>query len=126
EASNAYAIVIQAGAILAVLGLYRARVRQMLLGAVGRDPFGAKLLLAIFVAFIPAAGLGLAADDAIEAWLFGPWTVAIAWALGGLLLLVLDKRLRLRRGGALESIELRMALIIGLSQCAALCPGVSR
>src|ERR1051325_1472289 len=59
EASEAYAICIQAGAILAVLLLYRRRVAQMVRGLTGRDPAGGRLLIAVAVAFLPAAAVGL-------------------------------------------------------------------
>lgn len=126
EAANAYAIVIQAGAIAAVLGLYRRRVAQMARGLAGREPDGARMLLAMGVAFLPAAVFGLAFDEAIEQYLFGAWPVVVAWALGGLLLLVLAPRLRGRNGLELETISWRIALVVGFAQCAALWPGVSR
>lgn len=126
EAANTYAIVIQAGAIAAVLGLYRSRVRQITLGALGRDADGTRLLLALVVAFLPAAALGFTTDETIERYLFGPWPIAAAWAVGGVLLLVIQGRFRGRAGKTLEQMELKMALIIGLAQCAALWPGVSR
>lgn len=127
EAANAYAVAIQAGAIVAVLGLYRKRVVQICLGLVGRDRDGTRLLVALALGFLPAAVLGLAFDAAIERFLFGPWPVVAAWALGGILLLVLEQRLALRREGLpVESIGPRVALLIGAAQCAALWPGVSR
>ena len=126
EASHAYAIAIQAGAILAVLGLYRVRVARMVHGALGRDTEGARLLMALGLAFLPAAVLGLTAEPAIEAYLFGAWPVVTAWAAGGVLILVVAPRLRREGGLALESVGPRVALLIGLAQCAALWPGVSR
>src|ERR1044071_8681830 len=87
EAANAYAIAIQAGAIAAVLGLYRNRVGQICLGLVGRDREGKQLLLALVLGFIPAAILGVLFDEKIERFLFGPWPVVAAWTLGGVLLL---------------------------------------
>lgn len=126
EAANAYAIVIQAGAIVAVLGLYRRRVWQMTLGVAGHDPTGARIAIALLVAFVPAAVLGLSAGDAIERYLFGPWPIALAWAVGGLLILGIAHRIHPTQGNALESITWRVALIIGIAQCAALWPGVSR
>lgn len=126
ETANAYAIVIQAGAIAAVLGLYRQRIGQMALGALGREPTGARITLGVGLAFLPAATLGLLAGDAIESYLFGPWPVAAAWAAGGVLILVIAPRIRGAEGHALESLTLRMALIVGVAQCAALWPGVSR
>lgn len=126
EAANAFAIVIQAGAILAVLGLYHARVAQMSQGIIGRDRNGARLALALIVAFIPAAVLGLAFDDAIEAYLFGPWPIVIAWSVGGLFILLAGARLERRQGLKIDEIDVKAALIIGIAQCVALWPGVSR
>lgn len=125
EAANAYAIAIQGGAIAAVLVLYRQRLAQMLRGLFGRDPAGLHLGLALLVAFVPAAIAGLALDELIEGYLFGPIPVGMAWAAGGLLMLTLSPRLQ--PGGArLDGVPLRAALIIGLCQCLALWPGVSR
>lgn len=126
EAANAYAIVIQAGAIVAVLGLYRRRVGELLLGLAGKHAAGRQLLIALAVAFVPAAVIGFLFDDAIERVLFGPWPIVVAWALGGVLLLGVGSRLRERPGIALEQLTARAALWIGLAQCAALWPGVSR
>jgi len=126
RAANAYAIVIQAGAILAVLGLYRQRVAAVALGLLGRHDAGRRLLVALVVAFVPAAVIGFLLDDPIERLLFGPWPVVAAWAAGGLLLLALGPRIQARGGQALEQLRPAAALWIGLAQCAALWPGVSR
>lgn len=126
EAANAYAIAIQAGAILAVLGLYRTRVASMAQGLAGRDPAGRGLLLALVVAFVPAAGAGLLLDDRIEALLFGMWPVVAAWTAGGILLVALSRRRLGADGMDLLALTPKAALIIGLCQCAALWPGVSR
>jgi undecaprenyl-diphosphatase len=125
-AANAYAIVIQAGAILAVLGLYRRRVGEMLLGLVGRHPAGQRLLWALLAAFVPAAVLGFLFDKPIERLLFGPWPVVVAWAAGGVLLVLVGRRLIGREGLSIERVPPRLAVLIGLAQCAALWPGVSR
>lgn len=126
EAANAYAIIIQAGAIAAVLGLYRRRLAQMVSGMAGRDPIGRRLALALVVAFVPAAVIGLLADDAIEAYLFGPWPVVAAWTAGGIVILIVAPRIRKTTGSSIESLTVRAALIVGFAQCAALWPGVSR
>jgi undecaprenyl-diphosphatase len=126
EAANAYAIVIQGGAIAAVLGLYRQRVRQMMLGLAGRDAVGRKLAGVLLLAFVPAAVIGLAAEEVIEAHLFSPWPVVAAWAAGGVVLVAIGARLHVGEGRALESMTWRIALIVGIVQCAALWPGVSR
>ena len=126
EAANAYAIVIQAGAIAAVFGLYRERIAQIARGVGGGDPAGRRIGLGLIVAFLPAAVFGLLADEAIERHLFGAWPVVAAWAAGGILILAVAPRIRPGRGNDLEALALRAALIIGVAQCAALWPGVSR
>jgi undecaprenyl-diphosphatase len=127
KAANAYAIVIQAGAILAVLGLYRTRVRQIFLGLLGRDVDGRRLAINLVIAFLPAVVAGLLLEDVIKGNLFGLWPVTAAWLVGGILLLVLDRKIpHTHTGLALESFGWRHALGVGLMQCAALWPGVSR
>jgi undecaprenyl-diphosphatase len=126
EAANSYAIAIQGGAIAAILGLYRRRLAQVARGVARRDPAGAGIARGLAVAFLPAAALGFAAGSAIERHLFGPWPIAAAWAAGGVLLLVLPARLGAGAGRPLEELTLRAAWIVGLFQCAALWPGVSR
>jgi undecaprenyl-diphosphatase len=127
KAANAYAIVIQAGAILAVLGLYRTRVRQIFLGLMGKDVDGRRLAIHLVIAFLPAVVAGLLLEDVIKGALFGLWPVTAAWLIGGILLLVLDKKIpHTHTGLTLESFGWRHALGVGLMQCAALWPGVSR
>jgi len=127
-ALKSFAIVIQLGAILAVLGLYQARVVSMLRGLVGRDAAGRRLLSNMIISFIPAAVLGLAFGGPIKERLFAPLPVAIALALGGLAIFAFEP-LRARRattGGTVEDVSPRGALLIGFSQCLALWPGTSR
>jgi undecaprenyl-diphosphatase len=126
EAANAYAVAIQAGAILAVLGLYRHRVQGMLRGVAGGDPAGFTLARALVVAFLPAAVIGFALDDLIEGWLFGTWPVVAAWAAGGFALFGIERWRRREGGLGLESLTARQALPIGLNQGVAMWPGVSR
>lgn len=123
EAADAYAICIQAGAIVAVLGLYRARIVQVLRGVAGQDDAGRRLAIRLVVAFLPAAVIGKLFEDPIDAVLFGLWPVVVAWAAGGLAILAL----RWRGGSrALDDVDLRTAVLIGLAQCLALWPGTSR
>ncbi len=130
EAADAYAICIQAGAIIAVLGLYFRRVRQMILGLFGRNPIGLRLLLAVAAGFLPAAVLALLFNKHIKEYLFGPWPVVAAWLVGGLAILFVGLRNRKKEKGAigqsLEEITWKMALVIGFAQCIAMWPGVSR
>ena len=127
DISHAYAIAIQAGAILAVLGLYRQRVGQMLRGVVGRDTAGLKLAVCVIVGFLPAAVIGAAFDKAIEARLFGVTPIIAAWTVGAVVILALSRWTTAHRDGKpLEQLDWRGALLIGLAQCIAMWPGTSR
>ena len=127
RALDAYAICIQSGAILAVLALYRHRTAQLVHGVVGRSPAGRRLLVALAVAFAPAAVTGLLAGAIVKSLLFGVVPVAVAWIAGGLFILG-TRHHPWTAGGRLdlESIGVRQASIIGLAQTAALWPGISR
>jgi undecaprenyl-diphosphatase len=126
EALATFEIAIQGGAILAVLGLYHARVAQMARGVAGRDAEGRRLLGRIVLAFLPAALLGPVLDDAIEAHLFTAGPVLLALLLGGVWMIWLDRRRDPHAGGGLEAVTVRAALGIGLFQCVAMWPGTSR
>jgi undecaprenyl-diphosphatase len=124
-ALDSFEVVVQGGAILAVLGLYSGRVRSALLGLAGRDPAGLRLVVNLAAAFLPAALVGLVLHDAITAHLFRPVPVLAALFIGGLWMIWLDRR---GAGGAGEVDDLspRQALVIGLFQCVSLWPGTSR
>lgn len=128
DAIKAYEIAIQSGAILAVLGLYRHRFATMVEGATGRSADGRRVLIAVLLAFVPAAIVGFLGEQLIKDWLFGVWPVIAAWAVGGLLIIVFSRNgvLAPRAGRALEAITPRDALIIGVAQVAAMWPGTSR
>ncbi len=131
QAADAYAICIQAGAIVAVLGLYFRRVKQMTTGLLGKDPAGLRLAMAMLAGFVPAAAIGLALNDKIKEHLFGPWPVVVAWAVGGAAILAVaylkrEQTEEGRRGKTLEQLTWQMALLIGFAQCIAMWPGVSR
>jgi undecaprenyl-diphosphatase len=131
QAANAFNIVIQGGAILAVLGLYRERVWQMLKGLVGKDRDGLRLAVNIFVAFLPAAVLGLRFNDLIEQHLFTASVVLTMLAIGGVYMIALDKaviapRRKEQAGNTLDELRPTRALVIGLLQCVAMVPGTSR
>ncbi len=139
ESVDVFNIVIQGGAILAVLGLYWPRVLQMIKGLLGRNAVGLKLAINIIVAFLPAAVLGVLLDDYIDAHLFAPIPVVAALALGGVWMIGIDiwykkrnagKHLALEDApgepGTIESLTVMQALMIGFFQCFAMWPGTSR
>lgn len=136
EAADAFAISIQAGAIVAVLGLYRNRVAQMLSGMAGGNETGRRLATNLVAAFVPAAVLGLLLEKPIKKYLFGGdqwglWPVVAAWLVGGIAILLVA-RSRRRAGTTpgsgldLGQLTIRMAVIVGVAQCIAMWPGVSR
>ncbi len=129
KTADAYAVIIQFGAILAVTGLYRDRVRQMLLGLAGRDPAGLDLAGKLVLAFIPAAVIGLTFNTVIKSYLFGMMPVITGWLAGGAVILLVTETRLFKPSGATRSIdEIRMkqAFIIGLFQVIAMWPGISR
>jgi undecaprenyl-diphosphatase len=128
EALDAYTVIIQFGAIIAVLVLYRRRVGQVFQGLVGKSESGRNLLLCLIAAFIPAAVVGLALSKKIDEHLLKPGPVAAAWIVGGLVILALYKKLSPSHGGgkALEGMTVKTAFIIGCAQALALWPGTSR
>lgn len=136
EVSDAFAICIQVGAILAVLGLYRNRVWQMTRGVVGQDPAGLKLAIRIVAAFLPAAIVGLLLEKPIKRFLFGGeefglWPIVGAWFVGGVAILAVvlyrkSKAVVFKKPLGLDDLTIRSAVIIGFIQCLAMWPGVSR
>jgi undecaprenyl-diphosphatase len=134
--ADAFAVVVQAGAIVAVLGLYWQRVKQMCLGLAGKDRDGLNLARNLILAFLPAAVAGLLFGKEIKRLLFGLWPITIAWWVGGAAILIISWWAQKRResGGGnlvcrsnpLESLTMQQAIIIGCIQCVALCPGTSR
>jgi undecaprenyl-diphosphatase len=129
-AADAYAICIQAGAIIAVLGLYFRRVLQMVQGLLGRNPAGFRMFINVLMGFLPAAVIGLLFNSLIKTYLFGPWPVVAAWLAGGVAILAVTFRSKNSRseksGYSLDDLTWKMALLIGVAQCIAMWPGVSR
>jgi undecaprenyl-diphosphatase len=129
EASKAFEIVIQLGAILAVLVHYRSllwkRARELPSG----KPEATRLLLALVAGFVPTAIAGLLFRKAIKAHLFGSRPVAFALIIGGVVMIAIE----LIRGrkpddgeSRLEDVTPLRGLLVGIGQCASLIPGTSR
>lgn len=131
---DAFNIVIQGGAILAVLGLYWPRVLQMIRGVLGKDRAGRKLAINLFIAFLPAAVLGVLLDDWIESKLFYPGPVIGALAVGGIYMMLLERWRKGKLGikhdksheTQIENLTAAQAVGIGFLQCIAMWPGTSR
>lgn len=129
EGVKTFAIVIQAGAVCAVLGLYRSRVQAMCRGLIGRDHEGRRLLLNLVISFLPAMVAGFLLREVIKARLFEVWPVVAALGVGGFVMIAGNGWLRRRAdagSSGLESLDWPQALLIGLAQCLALWPGTSR
>jgi undecaprenyl-diphosphatase len=128
-ANDAFLIILQGGAVLAVLGLYWRRVLDMLQGLLGRSAAGARLVLHLLLAFVPAVIAGLLFGDSVERWLFYPEPVLAALFLGGLWMIWISRpasKTRARAVQGIEDLDWVRALGIGLFQCLALWPGTSR
>jgi undecaprenyl-diphosphatase len=130
-AADAYVIVIQFGAIIAVLVLYWRRVWSMVRGIVGRDPVGRRLAVALIASVVPAVIIGVLGEQLLKDYLFHLWPITAAWLVGGVVILAVSRHdVRTGHdssaGDALEQLTARGALIIGLLQCVAMWPGVSR
>jgi len=128
-AAKTLEIVIQLGAVLAVVVYYRRRLRDMLVGLVRKDPAAIRLTVALAMAFFPAALLGLLFHKAIKELLFKPAPVAGALIVGGVVMIAVDygrKRRATEAADGLEHVSAEKALGIGIGQCLSLWPGASR
>ena len=120
-----FEIVIQFGAILAVVWEYRQRISKLCSG-IFNDASAQKFALNLAVAFLPLAILGLIFGSAIKANLFAPVPVALAFIIGGLIILWAEKREHVVRVENIEDLSLLDAVKLGFAQAVALIPGTSR
>lgn len=125
EVANTFEIAIQLGAILAVVFYYRLKIITLVAKS-ATDAESRRLLLGIGLAFVPAAVLGLLTHHWIKTYLFSTTTVAWALIIGGVLIMLIERYHPPLRTGALEATSLRQAVWVGLAQCTALFPGISR
>lgn len=119
-------IVIQLGAILAVVVQYFRTFWDMGTGFLKREPVAVRFVRNILVAFMPAAVIGLFAKKGIDAMLESPNVVAWALLIGGVLMLGLEKTVRPKGDGGVADLPLKQVIGIGFAQCLAMVPGVSR
>jgi undecaprenyl-diphosphatase len=122
---NTFAVLIQLGAILAILSVYFNKLWSIA-RALPHDPEARRFVLGVLIAFLPAAVIGAALHGFIKDVLFNPWIVCATLIAGGFVLLVVDTmRLEATEQDATR-FPLPMYLKIGLLQCLAMIPGVSR
>jgi undecaprenyl-diphosphatase len=119
-------VVIQLGAILAVIVLYWRTFWAVLIGLLKMQPEAWRFLRNIVVGFLPSAVIGLLLVDRIEALLGSPMTVGWALLVGGIAILVIERTAPRGHEKGVADISFGKALGIGFIQCLAMIPGVSR
>jgi undecaprenyl-diphosphatase len=126
QAWDTFAVLIQLGAILAVVALYFQRLFGVLLAA-PKDPQARRFILSVLIAFLPAVFVGLLLHDWIKTVLFES-PALICWSLivGGVVLLAVDRWTPKARFGDAMRFPLLTSLGVGLFQCLSIVPGVSR
>jgi len=125
EKGTIFEIVIQTGAMLAIVWEYRARFARVLTGC-ARDAAARRFALNLAIAFLPAAVLGLAVGSHIKAALFKPLPVAIAFIAGAFVILWAERRDHRIRVETVDDMRWDDALKVGIAQAFALIPGTSR
>jgi undecaprenyl-diphosphatase len=122
---QSFAVLIQLGAILAIVVIYFAKLWQVALGMFS-NPDDRRFVIGVLVAFLPAAVIGAAAGSYIKSYLFNPWVVCFSLIVGGAILLWVDQLdLDPHEDDAMR-FPLLTYLWIGCAQCLAMIPGVSR
>lgn len=124
--SETFDIVIQLGAILAVVVLYWRRFWSVLQGLIRRDPKDIAFIRNILIGFLPSMMVGAVAYGAIKAMLETPIIVAVALIVGGVLILIIERVAKRVTTHSVETMGWRTALGIGIVQCLSMIPGVSR
>jgi undecaprenyl-diphosphatase len=125
EQGKLFEIVIQFGAILAVCWEYRAKLLHVVAGLT-RERAAQRFALNLFIAFLPAAILGLLFQKTIKGVLFKPIPVALAFIIGAFVILWIERRERIPRVTDIDDLTWRDALKLGFAQAFALIPGTSR
>lgn len=125
-ASETFDIVIQLGAILAVVALYWRRFWMVLRGLLARDAQAIAFTRNVLIGFLPSAVIGALAYGAVKAMLGAPVLVATTLVLGGIAILLIERLAPRPRTDSVEAMGWRTALGIGAIQCLSMIPGVSR
>jgi undecaprenyl-diphosphatase len=122
---DTFSVLIQFGAILALLSIYFARLWRLALGFF-TDPAARRFVIGVLIAFLPAAVIGALAHDFIKGTLFNVWIICFTLIVGGAILLWVDQLELEPREHEATRFPLLMYLWIGIAQCLAMIPGVSR
>ena len=122
---KSFAVLIQFGAIIALLSIYSVRLWQLFIGMFN-SPQARRFILGVLIAFLPAAVVGALAYKLIKEVLFNPWIVCISLIVGGAILFWVDRLDLKPRYRDVTTFSLPTYLIIGIAQCASMIPGVSR
>src|SRR5882724_6888880 len=125
EKGKLFEIVIQFAAILAVCWLYRQRLWKVI-ATLPRDPKSQRFTVNLVLAFLPAAVLGVIFINTIKKYLFAPVPVAMAFIIGGILILWIESRKRTATIAAVEEIQTPDAIWVGFAQALSMIPGTSR
>jgi undecaprenyl-diphosphatase len=122
---KSFDILIQLGAILAIVAIYFVKLWQIALGMFS-DPPARRFVIGVLVAFLPAAVIGGLLGGLIKSHLFNPWVVCFSLIVGGAILMWVDRLDLNPRFHDATTFSLPMYLTIGFAQCLAMIPGVSR
>jgi undecaprenyl-diphosphatase len=122
---NTFAVLIQLGAILALLSIYFHKLWQLATNMF-TDPYARRFVIGVLIAFLPAAIVGLLLHNYIKTVLFNPWIVCFSLIAGGAVLLYVDSLDLKPRYTEATEFSLPLCLGIGLVQCVSMIPGVSR
>lgn len=125
DRGKVFSIVIQFAAILAVIWEFRSKITSVVLG-LGKTPAANRFAANLLLAFLPAAVFGLLFGGLVKSYLFQPVPVALAFIIGGFIILWAEKREHAIRVVEIDDLTPVDALKVGLAQCLALIPGTSR
>ena len=125
ERAMAFNIIIQLGAILAVVWEFRRKILDVVVG-LRTQPNARRFTANLLIAFLPAVVLGVVFADLIHEYLFNPVTVAAALVVGGVVMLWAERREHEVHAHSVDDITWKDALKVGFAQCLAMIPGTSR
>ena len=126
DSGRVFEVVIQFGAILAVCWLYRQKIIALIRGFFSGEVHARRFAINVFVAFLPAVGIGVLAVDFIKQVLFSPLVVAFALIIGGLIIFAVEAREYKPKTIEATNISFKQSILVGFAQCVAMVPGTSR